>query len=87
MRKVVRSSRTEPTMKIDPKSNYFSVFFKSIVGGIGWAVGATLGFALLIYLISLLFNQLGGLPLIGDWFSNLIEITNQASEARKVLPK
>jgi len=74
-------------MKIDPKESYFSVFFKNFVGGIGWVAGITVGFALFISLLGFLFNRLGGLPLIGNWFANLIEVINQALEAKKTLPR
>ena len=74
-------------MKINPKEKYLPIFLKSIVGGIGWAIGATLGFALLISVLGFILGKLGGLPLMGNWFANLIEVTNKALEARKVLPR
>ena len=74
-------------MKINPEDSYFSVFFKNFVGGIGWVAGITVGFALFISLLGFLFNRLGGLPLIGNWFANLIEVINQALEAKKTLPR
>ena len=74
-------------MKVNPKDKYSIIFFKSFVGGIGWAIGATLGFALLISILGFIISKLGGLPLIGNWFANLIEVINQALETRKVLPK
>ncbi len=74
-------------MKVDPKDSYLSVFLKNFVGGIGWVAGITIGFALLISLVSYLLSQAGGLPLIGDWFARIVEVTNQALEAKKVLPK
>ncbi len=74
-------------MKVNPKEKYLSIFLKNIVGGIGWAIGATLGFALLIYILGFILGNLGGLPLVGDWFARLIEVTNQALETRKVLPR
>ncbi|HUV42325.1 MAG TPA: DUF5665 domain-containing protein [Patescibacteria group bacterium] len=74
-------------MKANPKEKYLIIFFKNFIGGIGWAIGATLGFALLIYILGLILGRLGGLPLIGDWFARLIEAANQALEARKALPR
>lgn len=74
-------------MRVNPKEGYFSIFLKNFVGGIGWAAGATIGFALLISLIGLLLSRLGGLPVIGNWFARLIEVTNQALEAKRALPR
>ncbi len=73
-------------MKINPKAKYSEIFLKSLVGGVGWAIGATLGFALLIYILGFILGRLGGLPLIGDWMARLIEVTNEALEIRKALP-
>lgn len=73
-------------MKINLKKGFLSIFFKNFIGGISWALGVTLGFALLIYILGLILGRLGGLPLVGDWFARLIEVTNNALEARKALP-
>lgn len=73
-------------MKVNPKKGFLSIFFKNFIGGISWALGVTLGFALLIYILGLILGRLGGLPLVGDWFARLIEVTNNALEARKALP-
>ena len=51
-------------------------FLASIIGGIGWAFGASVGFALLITLLSYTLNLLGGLPLIGKFFGQIIENTS-----------
>ena len=50
-------------------------FITSFIGGIGWAFGASIGFALLITLLSYILNILGGLPLIGRFFGQIIENT------------
>ena len=50
-------------------------FLISMVGGIGWAFGASIGFALLITLLSYTLNLLGGMPLIGKFFGQIIEHT------------
>ena len=63
------------------------VFLRGIVGGNGWAIGATIGFAFLIWVLSFVLNRLGGLPVIGDFFANLISITNEALESRKNLSR
>lgn len=86
MRKVRGSNPLEPTMKVNPKEKCLPIFFKNFIGGMGWAAGATVGFALLIYLFGLLFNRIGGLPIIGNFFAELIKITNKALETKKVLP-
>ena len=89
MRKVTGSSPVPPTMGFLSKSKekYSLVFLKGFVSGIGWAMGATIGFALLFSILGFILGKLGGLPLVGDWFARLIEVTNKALELRKALPR
>lgn len=86
VRKVTGSNPVPPTMKVNPKNKYSIIFLKSFIGGICWAAGATLGFALLISILGFILSRLGGLPLVGDWVARIIEVTNRALEARKALP-
>ena len=62
------------------KLSYNRAFFLNLVGGIGWALGMTVGFAILVSLISLIFSYLGGLPLIGSFFASIIDQTLTAIE-------
>ena len=61
------------------------VFLKNFVAGLGWMTGATLGFALLLTFIGVIFRWLGGLPFIGEFLANLIDLTNKALETKKGL--
>ena len=65
--------------------SYNRAFFLNLVGGIGWALGMTVGFALLVSLISLIFSYLGGLPLIGNFFASIINHTLTAIESKPSL--
>lgn len=69
------------------KENKRQAFINNFVGGLGWMVGATFGFTIFVLLISLLFKLLGGLPIIGDFFASLIEVTNQALETKRIIGK
>lgn len=65
----------------------FSFFVQGILSGIGWSFGATIGFALVFGIITFVLAQLGALPVIGQFFTNLQDAINQLSELRKTLPK
>jgi len=67
------------------KINLPRTFIKGFIGGIGWATGATIGFTILLALLGWFFNRLGGLPLVGNFFASIVEATNQALQARRVL--
>lgn len=60
------------------------IFIMNIVAGIGWAVGISFGFALLIAILTAVFTYLGGLPVIGNWFADLL-LTIQQSVDKKLL--
>lgn len=48
-------------------------FSASFIAGIGWSLGASLGFALLVTLLSYSLKLLGGLPLVGKFFGQITE--------------
>ena len=56
---------------------YNELFKEGIMAGIGWAIGATIGFFLISTVLVVLLKQLGGLPLIGTWIASIVEVTQQ----------
>ena len=48
-------------------------------------MGTTVGFAIVIVVVTFALKALGGVPLIGGWIAVIIEATNQVLEARKSL--
>jgi hypothetical protein len=60
---------------------------KGFLSGLGWMIGATIGFALLLALLTLVLNWAGGLPVAGEIIANIIEATNRALEAKKLIPR
>lgn len=68
--------------KLSPKKVHQSQFFKGFIGGLGWSVGATLGFAVFVALISMILNLLGGLPHIGNVLADIVIFTNEALKTK-----
>lgn len=64
-------------MKTNPNQPWHKNLLSGFVGGIGWAAGASIGFALLVTLLSLLFKLLGGIPFLGTFVG---QIAQQAQE-------
>lgn len=62
--------------------SYFKTFKRSIIGGIGWAIGVTFGFALISILIVGLFDKAGGVPLVGNWIAQVVDETLQNLQNR-----
>jgi len=76
-----------PLTQINLQEKKRIIFIKNLIAGLGWMIGATLAFTLFITLLSFILKWLGGLPIVGNFFANLIQTTNQALEARKSFPK
>lgn len=55
----------------------------SFLGGVATAIGATVGFAIVIWFITQVFSSLGALPIVGEFFANIVEATNRALEGRR----
>ncbi len=54
------------------------MFKRGVVAGIGWAIGVTLGFALVSALLVLIAKALGEVPSIGDFFASIVESTQES---------
>jgi len=61
---------------------YSKHFAKHFSAGLFWAIGATIGFALFFTLFGMILKWLGGLPIVGNFFAHIIEVTNKALELR-----
>lgn len=64
-----------------------SHFARGFLSGLGWAFGATIGFAIIFGIITFILAQLGALPLIGQFFSDLNQFVRQFNELRDTLPR
>lgn len=58
------------------------IFKAGIVGGLGWAIGVTIGFAIISIIIIYLVDRAVGIPLIGDWIASVVEATQAQLELR-----
>jgi hypothetical protein len=70
-------------VKVNEKTS--EIIYKNFVGGVAWAAGASVGFALLIGIIGLLLGKLGGLPIIGGFLASVVEVTQTAMQSRGVM--
>ena len=78
---------TQQETVVDTKgSGHLAIFTRNFTAGMGFMIGATIGFSLFLAIMSLVLNFLGGLPIVGDFFANVIVVTNRALEVKKSLP-
>lgn len=64
------------------KLTHKKAFTTNFIGGIGWVLGITVGATVVLIVLSQGLNLLGGLPLVGNFFAELIVITNNALKGR-----
>lgn len=74
-------------LKLFKKKEHPTQFFKGFLGGLGWAVGATLGFAIFVAALTMILNLLGGVPFLGSLLANIIHFTNEALKTKVTLTK
>jgi len=60
------------------RNKHIKNFRDSIVSGIGWSVGVTVGFALISTFLVVFVARLGGLPLVGNGIAAIVDATNQS---------
>lgn len=47
------------------------IMINNFFGGLAWAVGVTVGFSIIIFLLTNVFKNVNWIPFIGDFISNL----------------
>jgi hypothetical protein len=57
---------------------HHKVFINNFIGGLGWVLGITVGISLLAFILTIIMNALGGVPLIGSGIANIIKATLDA---------
>ncbi|OGB73468.1 hypothetical protein A3K24_01240 [candidate division Kazan bacterium RIFCSPHIGHO2_01_FULL_44_14] len=57
-------------------NSWGNLIARSFVGGLFTALGATVGLALVLYLIGFTLEKLGVLPVVGDFFARISEVMN-----------
>lgn len=71
---------SEPHEKIY-KSRH-KIFIDNFIGGIGWALGATLGTALVLGIIGIILKQINVIPFIGNFVIDTQKFIEQNSMRR-----
>lgn len=59
----------------DKKINYLRLLKRGIVRGMGWAFGATIGFAIVSTVLVFVLRKAGGLPLVGSFIATIVDAT------------
>lgn len=58
---------------------------EGFIKGIGWAFGATVGFAIVSTILIFILRQAGGLPLVGSFIATIVDATLEQLVSRSPL--
>ena len=64
-------SHSEPHEKV--YRTKMSILVKNFLGGMSWAFGATIGFAIIIAVLSFLLKNINVVPYVGNFISDVIK--------------
>lgn len=67
--------KIKPEQPVDRLTKHLTVkeiLFNNFIGGISWALGATVGISLLFALLALIAKQVNLVPIFGSFVSNII---------------
>lgn len=59
-------------------------FKEGFYRGLGWSFGVTVGLVFISTVGIMLLQQLGGLPIIGQFIADIVEATNKALQFRRL---
>jgi hypothetical protein len=54
-------------------SNRKQIFFNNFLGGIAWAIGATVGLSVVAILLGIILKNINLVPYVGNFISGVIE--------------
>jgi len=55
------------------KTSHKQIFFYNFIGGIAWALGATIGLALIVAILTLILKNVNFIPIVGDFVAKTIQ--------------
>jgi len=70
----------------DPNTSFITIFLQNLVSGIGWAVGATVGFVIFLTLLTAILKKMGGIPFVGKWAAKIIESVDDSLKGKIKVP-
>ncbi len=62
-------------LQTKPPVSRIQLLREGVYSGIGWALGVTVGFALISTLIVIFVNSLGGIPIVGGFLADIVDAT------------
>ena len=53
--------------------NFKEIFVNNFIGGIAWALGATVGIAIILAILGFVLSNIDVIPVVGDFVAKVIE--------------
>lgn len=56
------------------------IFWNNVIGGIGWAIGATIGGAILLGVLGFTLRKVNLIPVVGTFVAQVSQFVNQSNQ-------
>ncbi len=53
------------------------IFINNLIGGIGWAIGSTIGISVIVALLTFMFSHINLVPVIGNWVADISKVVQE----------
>lgn len=74
--------------KIHKTTSKRELLKRGFYSGVGWAFGATIGFAIISTILVFFLRSVGGIPLIGSWIATIVDATlQQLTQRTPIFPQ
>jgi hypothetical protein len=61
------------------KGTRIQIFFNNFIGGIAWALGVTIGLALIVTILAFILKNVNLIPIVGDFVAKVIQFVIEKS--------
>lgn len=63
----------QPYERSSTRLHWYEIIMNNFIGGVAWAVGATVGLAIFFYLLGLIAKNVNLVPIVGTFASEVID--------------
>jgi hypothetical protein len=63
--------------KVNVNMSTWKIIRNNIIGGVSWGLGATIGVAIILTVLSLILRQINLIPVVGTFVSDIVNFVSQ----------
>lgn len=63
----------QPYERTSTRLHWYEIIMNNFIGGVAWAIGATVGLAIFFYLLGVIAQNINLVPIVGSFASDVID--------------